>query len=208
MIAFLADGRFWYIAPVVTATQGVLFAYLQLWLGPWLRDAAGLPEADAGWLLLLSASGAALGYFLNGVLATLLLKKGWMTWETMYVSVGAIFVVLLGAIAAGPEKIPIAPWLWPFVMFLATMTMISFPLMRNLFDDDEVGRALSLLNFLVFFASFAMQWFVGAVLGLTPGPTPGAYAAAGYTYGLTTLTVINAAAVAHLAYCLRKRGKL
>ncbi|MDL2263489.1 MFS transporter [Synergistaceae bacterium OttesenSCG-928-I11] len=205
MLRFLTDGRFWYIAPVITAAQGVLFAYLYLWLGPWLRDVAGLPERETGMLLMLSALGTAVGYFLNGILAEVLRKKGWMSWETMYLVTGVLFVALMAAISAG---VPCAPYLWPFVMFLSTMTMISFPLMRNLFDDDEVGRVLSLLNFTIFVASFAMQWLVGAILERYPTAPDGGFSPAGYSTGLVILTATGAAAVAHLAFCLRRRGKL
>ena len=204
MLGFLADRRFWYIAPLAAAMQGVLYAYLNLWLGPWLRDVAAVSGAGVGNLLFFSAAGAAAGYLLNGAAANLLAAKGWLTWEGFYLSIGAAFTLLLGLISLG---VPGAQYLWPPVIFFAAASMISFPLMRTLFGEAEVGRVLSLLNFLIFFASFVMQWFVGAVLDLFPAPDAG-FAPTGYTVGLWVLTAVNAVAVAFFVLRLwrTKRG--
>ena len=88
-------------------------------------------------------------------------------------------------------------------MFLSTMTLISFSIMRSLFEEYEVGRVLSLLNFYIFFASFIFQWFVGLILEFYP--TAGSsFSPHGYRVGLIVMVVINIIAV---LWCFSKIRK-
>lgn len=70
MLKLISDKRLIYVAPVVTATEAVLFSFSYLWIGPWLRDVAILDERSVGLTLtrLFSSTGIAAGYFLNGAL--------------------------------------------------------------------------------------------------------------------------------------------
>lgn len=202
MLLFFADARFWLITPVVTAAQGMMFAYLYLWIGPWMRDVAGMGESEAGTFMMYAFAGAAAGYFLNGILADLLVRKRWLSWEKMYLYSGVLLALMLGSIALenGRSSAP----LWGIVMFLSTMTMISFPLMRKLYESHEIGRVLSLLNFTIFLFSFIFQWFIGLVLSLYP-VSNGRFSPDGYRSSLAVIALLNLAAVIHLFYGLRKR---
>ncbi len=86
MLKLISDKRLIYVAPVVTATEAVLFSFSYLWIGPWLRDVAILDERSVGLTLtrLFSSTGIAAGYFLNGVLADLFARMNWLTWEKLY----------------------------------------------------------------------------------------------------------------------------
>ena len=80
-------------------------------------------------------------------------------------------------------------------------------IMRRLYNAEEVGRVLSLLNFLIFAVSFAFQWFIGVTLDMFP-TVGGHFSPAGYRLSLLIIAVINAAAVAHLYFSLKElRGK-
>ena len=81
MFGFVTDKRFLYVAPVVAVADGVLFAFAYLWIGPWLRDVAMLDGSEIGLMMLLSSTGIAAGYLMNGVIASFLSRKGWLTWE-------------------------------------------------------------------------------------------------------------------------------
>ena len=205
MLGFLGDRRFWLVAPCVTAAQSVMFAYLYLWVSPWLRDAAMMNDAETGAYMLYACGGAAAGYFLNGVAASWSARVKWLSWENIYLGSGLLMTLMLFVIAAINGRG--AAFLWGPVFFLSTMVMISFPLMRRLYNAEEVGRVLSLLNFLIFAVSFAFQWFIGVTLDMFP-TVGGHFSPAGYRLSLLTIAVINAAAVAHL-YCSLKelRGK-
>ena len=202
MVAFFGDARFWFVAPVVTAAQSVMFAYLYLWVGPWMRDVAGMGEAEAGTYMMYAFTGAAAGYFLNGILADLFKKRGFLSWERMYLYSGALLTMVLGFIAVENGRGSAA--LWGIVMFLSTMTMISFPLMRKLYKANEVGRVLSLLNFTIFLFSFIFQWFIGVVLDFYP-VADGLFSPEGYRTSLAVIVILNLAAVIHLYFELKKR---
>lgn len=205
MLGFLKDRRFWLVAPCVTAAQSVMFAYLYLWVSPWLRDAAMMNDAETGAYMLYACGGAAAGYFLNGVAASWSARVKWLSWENIYLGSGLLMTLMLFVIAAINGRG--AAFLWGPVFFLSTMVMISFPLMRRLYNAEEVGRVLSLLNFLIFAVSFAFQWFIGVTLDMFP-TVGGHFSPAGYRLSLLIIAVINAAAVAHLYFSLKElRGK-
>lgn len=202
MLKFFTDSRFWLVAPVVIAAQSVMFAYLYLWVGPWMRDVAMMESAETGTYMMYAFTGAAAGYFLNGILADLFMKKGWLSWEKMYLYSGALLTLVLAFITF--ENGRSSAILWGIVMFLSTMTMISFPIMRKLYASCEVGRVLSLLNFTIFLMSFILQWFIGIVLDFYP-VVDGRFSALGYQASLAVIVLLNLAAVIHLYLGLRKR---
>lgn len=201
MVKFFGDKRFWFVAPCVTASEGVLFSCLYLWVSPWLRDVAGMNDAETGVYMLYAFTGAAAGYFLNGVAADWSNKIKWLSWFNIYFYSGLIMTIMLGLIALINAR-P-AAMLWGFVFFLSTMTMISFPIVRKLFKAEEIGRAMSLLNFLIFAVSFVFQWLIGVALDLYPS-SGGHFAPAGYRLSMTIMTVINAAAVVQLYLGMKK----
>ncbi|WP_302795122.1 MFS transporter [Cloacibacillus evryensis] len=205
MMELIRDRRFIYVAPVVTATEAVLFSFSYLWVGPWLRDVAMLDERSVGLMTLLSSTGIAAGYLLNGVLADFFARMNWLTWEKLYLYSGFLFTVFFAVLTffGGPATAP----LWAVVMFLSTMTMISFPIIGRLFDAGETGRVFSLLNFIIFLASFIAQWLVGIILNFYP-IVDGHFAPAGYRLGLSMILVMNIAAVIHLHASIPKIDRL
>ena len=204
MLRFAADRRLWYVAPVVTATEAVLYSFAYLWIGPWMRDAAALDERSAGLMMLLSSAGIAAGYLFNGVIADFCSRWKCMTWERLYACTGLLFTALVAGLAFfGGEAAP----LWCPVMFLSTMTMISFPIIGRLFDAAETGRVFSLLNFIIFAASFLMQWLVGVILNFYP-VSGGHFSPDGYRAALLAVFAVNAAAALHLCIYLPKIEKL
>ena len=205
MMHFLKDPRFWYIAPVAIAGQSVMFGYIYLWIGPWMRDVASMSESRGGSFMMAAGIGAAAGYFLNGVLADWFRKNQLVSDEKIYLFSGTFLTFLIAVIAFCNDAS--VAWMWGIVMFFSTMVMISFALMRNLFAANEVGRALSLLNFAIFLASFFTQWFIGLVLNCYP-VTDGRFSAEGHRVALIFIVLFNLAAVVHFYFGLRKRGKI
>lgn len=204
MLRFIGDKRLWYVAPVVTATEAVLYAFAYLWIGPWMRDVAALDERSAGLMIMFSSAGIAAGYLLNGVTADLCSRWKRMTWERLYASIGVLSSVFMGGLAfLGGKAAP----LWCPVMFLSTMSMISFPIIGRLFDAAETGRVFSLLNFIIFAASFLMQWLVGVILNFYP-VSGGHFSLAGYATVLRAVFLLNVAAALHLCICVHKIEKL
>jgi len=198
MISFIGDRRFLAIAPISIVSQGIMFAYMFLWLGPWLRDVALFTEEQTGLYLFYASGGVAAGYFLNGVLADFFKRKGWLSWESLYLICGILTtLLLLFNVLVNPL---ISAIIWPFIMFFSIMSMIAFPLLRNRFESDEVGRVFSLLNLAIFLMSFLLQWLIGAILELYP-VVDGKFSPAGYRMGLIVTVILSLASVVHFYYC-------
>ena len=173
-------------------------------LWPHPLDAAALDERSAGLMMLLSSAGIAAGYLLNGVTADFCSRWKWMTWERLYACTGVLFSALMGGLVLfGGRAAP----LWCPVMFLSTMSMISFPIIGRLFAVEETGRVFSLLNFIIFAASFLMQWLVGVILNFYP-VAGGHFSPDGYRAALLAVFAVNAAAALHLCVYLPKIEKL
>lgn len=201
MFGFFGDRRFWLVAPTVTAAQSVMFAFLYLWVGPWMLDVAGMEVSEAGMYMMLAFGGAALGYFGNGILAGWFKSRGWLTWEQLYLLSGVLLTFVLAAITLINGRC--AASLWGIVMFLSTMTMISFPITRTMYAGDEVGRVLSLLNFTIFLFSFIVQWFIGVVIDLYP-VSEGHFSPAGYQMSLAVVVVFNFASCIWYYYGMKR----
>lgn len=205
MLGFMKDKRLIYVAPVLVATEAVLFAFSYLWIGLWLRDVAMFEERAVGLMMFLSSCGIALGYLLNGVLADNFTRSGKLTWEKLYLYIGISFCAFFAVLTflGGPTTSP----LWAVVMFLTTMSMIAFPIAGRLCDIKETGRIFALINFLIFFASFIAQWFTGVIINCFPA-VDGRYSPRGYAISMGVLLVVNIAAVIHLYVSLPKIEKL
>ncbi len=199
------DKRLFYVAPVVTATEAILFSFSYLWIGPWLRDVAYMDERSVGLMMLLSSTGIAAGYFINGALADFLIRKSNFRWEKLYLYSGVILSLAFTVLTFYGNKTT-AP-LWAVVMFFSTMTMISFPIIGRLFEEGETGRIFSLLNFIIFMVSFFVQWILGLILNHYP--TAGShYSPEGYKAGMILILLMNIAAVIHLYFSIPKIEKL
>ena len=88
--------------------------------------------------------------------------------------------------------------LWCIVMFFAAMAMISFPITRRMYSGGEVGRALSLLNFIIFLFSFLIQWLVGIVLDFYP-VAGGHFSPEGHRVCVLAVALFNLACCAYFA---------
>ena len=135
MLRFAADKRLWYVAPVVTATEAVLYSFAYLWIGPWMRDAAALDERSAGLMMLLSSAGIAAGYLFNGVIADFCSRWKCMTWERLYACTGLLFTALVAGLAFFGGK---AAPLWCPV--LRTTLYIRLALLRGQVTESEAKK--------------------------------------------------------------------
>lgn len=188
MFGFIKDQRFWKIAPIAITGDSIMFAYLYLWIGPWMKDVALLDSNLASIYMLFAFAGVALGYFTNGALLNCFQRTNLVSGERLYLISGVLLSFFLLLIAMMSSKFSL--YLWPIVMFLSTMTMISFSLLNRYFTILEVGRVMSLLNFMIFFTSFLMQWFIGLVLNKYP-VIDGHFSSVGYKESLLYIVVLN-----------------
>jgi hypothetical protein len=96
--------------------------------------------------------------------------------------------------------------LWVLLMALCPFGVLAFPLLTARFPREITGRVVTALNMIVFVLAFAVQYGVGAIIGLWP-VIDGRYALEGYRAAFAVCWVLQAASVAWLAYTERDAFK-
>jgi predicted MFS family arabinose efflux permease len=189
-LVVLRDAFFWRIQPILIVQQIAYIAVLFLWIGPWLRDVAGIGDrglrAD---LQLLTALAMTIGFIMSGILINALRRRGMPPLVSSNCASLAFAAVCLW-LALAP---PVAGWAiipWLLFAFLGAQPIQYMSLLAAAFPVEIAGRVSTSCNLIVFTFIFAGQWGIGAVLDLWPRSANG-YAAEGYAWTLGTLAVLQ-----------------
>lgn len=190
----LSSRAFWKLTTFSGLTQSVFYAMQSLWVGAFLRDVvpAGAHAGASRVATLVSLLGAAfiVGSLGFGALARALERRG----VSVYLSSGvtmALFVVVQALIAARapiPETV-----LWAAYGALGGTGILTYAVMAEHFPARLIGRVNTSLNLVIFFAIFALQVTIGAVLGRWPTQA-GHYPAAAHETVWAVLIALQAIA--------------
>ncbi len=156
----MRDGYFWRMLPFFAAQQATFIAVQTLWIGPWLRDVAGLDPAARGQVMFWVALAMTLGFLSSGVVAGLATRIGVSNFATGTVVLSA-FVAMTGALAAvSADWLPLwtALPLWCAFGFLGSYVIVYYPVLTKAFPLEVSGRVTTSVNFLMFSTVFAVQW--------------------------------------------------
>ena len=151
------------MAPLAFVHYGGLVAVQTLWAGPWMTRVAGLTAAQASQGLFIINLAMLVIFFAWGACMPELARRGvgavrLMSWG-LPCSLLLLFVnVALGA-AAGP-------WHWAVWCVSCTFVSVSQPAVGQAFPPNEVGRALSAFNLVIFSGVFCLQWGMGVMIQL------------------------------------------
>jgi MFS family permease len=173
------SAKFWSIAPASALAQASFMGIQGLWAGPWLRDVAKLSRDDAAFHLFVMAGAVALGFALSGAVADWLRRFSIRPIAVAFTGMALYMLVQMGFVLG----LTIAPLPMCFLFgLLGTTSALNYANLAQQFPVHLAGRVSTSFNLLVFAASFAGQWGMGAVIGLwTPTPqgqyNPDAYAA-------------------------------
>ena len=200
--AILRDRGFWSLGFASAFVQATGLGLLGLWAGPWMRDVAGLDRAAMAQDLLFAAGAFGVGGVLCGTLSDRLARRGVPPLATFFAGCVASTVSLI-PIVLGYGEASLA--LWILFMGMCPFGTLAFPLLTARFPREMTGRVVTALNMVVFLLAFAVQYSVGAIIGLWP-VTDGRYAFEGYRAAFALCWVLQAASVAWLAYS--ERGAL
>ena len=198
----LRNRGFWSVGLTAVFAQAIALALLGLWAGPWLRDVAGLGRAELAQDLLFAAGAFGVGAVLCGTLSDGLARRGVAPLVT-YLAGCVACTVALAPIALGCGAVSLV--LWIVYMALSPSGTLAYPLLTARFPREMTGRVMTTLNMFTFMLAFTIQYSIGAVIGLWP-VTDGHYAVDGYRAAFGLCWVLQAAAVAWLAYA--ERGAL
>jgi MFS family permease len=185
---------FWRIALPLVVGHATYQALQGLWLGPWLADVAGLERAAAANMLFAAAFAYTLGSVFFGVASDRLLRQG-IPRLTVY-KIGmtlalAAFIAIWLDVQAGRLAI-IA--VYGFTVISASL---AYSLFTVRFPPEMTGRVNTASNLLMFGASFACQWGIGAVLKQYP-VIDGRYAPEGYALAFGILALAQLATLVWL----------
>ena len=196
----LTSRSFLAIAPLVMFSQSAQMAIQGLWAKPWLRDVAGLDEAECANHLMWMMAAMMAGFFLLGLLSERLYHTRKISPVTVGVSAMAVFIVLQLLMALGWTAQPML--LMTAFSFFATAGILPYAGLSQIFPKALSGRVSTSLNLTVFLGAFAVQWGLGEIISLWPSEGKG-YAAESYgasfgilaalqLFGLLWFIVLNA----------------
>jgi predicted MFS family arabinose efflux permease len=186
--------EFWRLAAPLVLSQASFQALQGLWFAPWLADVHGLDRAGAADYLFASALAYLVASITLGRLADAAAKRGvsqLRVYQTgMLLTVAAFAPLALGARSGV---------LLALVLFAAMSiaAVIAYTLLTQLVPPAQTGRVTTASNLLLFATSFAIQWGVGAILGLWPA-SDGRYHPDAYRAAFGVLLAAQAAAAAWL----------
>lgn len=197
----LTDGFYWRIQPLLCLQQLAFIGCITLWIGPWLRDVAGISDKAArADILLYTTAAMTLGFAASGLIADALRRRGVPDLVSANVAT-LLFTLVVGWLAFAPPAHPAIPWM--LFGFLGAYPIQYFPVVIAAFPPSYAGRASTSVNLLVFAVIFVGQWAMGNVVGLWPQTATG-YARGGYTWAFGALFILQLAA---LAWLLLSRGR-
>ena len=176
LVFILRSRLFWRVAPLAMTAQAVWLSMQMLWLGPWLRDAAGLAGSAAADVLFAGGVGVVAGYVGLGWLASRLERNGISAGHTAAAGT-ALFIVAQLPIALGW---PLPAWM-PVVAFLfsGTAPLIFHAWLSQRFGPALAGRANTSLTLLAFALTSFFHVSAGWVLERFPA-ADGGHAGLGY----------------------------
>ena len=156
---------FWRLAAPLVLCQASFQALQGLWFAPWLADVHGLDRGAAAGYLFWSAAAYMAASFALGPVSDAAAKRG----------VGPLRFYQIGMLACTAAFVPLALGMHGaalvfLVLFAAASiaAIIAYSLLTQLVSPAQTGRVTTASNLVLFGTSFAVQWGVGAILGLWP----------------------------------------
>ena len=184
---------FWRLALPLVVSQGIFQALQGLWFAPWLADVHGFDRRAIADALFVSALAYCVVSLALGRIADTLSRRGisqLRLYQAGMIATAAAFIPLALGVRSG-----LLIWLVLFAA-MSIAAIIAYTLVTQLVPLAQSGRVTTASNVVLFTASFAIQWGVGAVLGLWPAE--GRYDPDGYRVAFGILLAAQAAAAAWL----------
>lgn len=157
--AILKDVYFWRIALPLVLVHGAYQALQGLWLAPWLADVAGQSRAELARTLFAGAAAYGVGSIVFGTLADRMRARLAAYKAGMVLALGAYFAIAAG-FAGGATALVM------LYGFGACAAALPYAILSGHFPAALTGRVVTAANVFMFFASFAFQWGIGALLPL------------------------------------------
>ncbi|WP_455426537.1 MFS transporter [Dryocola sp. LX212] len=187
VVSLYRSWTFWRLALYSVFAHATYMAILALWMGPWLRDVAGLNEVQMATVLMYGTVAMVAGSLSFGWLTDSLRKFG--VQPIMICGTGVcIFVFFQALMISG---MPVPPWLIAVgFSFFGTSTTMNYAIVAQSVSPELAGRVSSSFNLVVFVLAFIVQWIVGGVIGHWQSIND-SYPAVAYQWSLGLLIVLQ-----------------
>ena len=188
VIEIFSSPVFWQVAPWTVTVQATFLSVQSLWLGPWLRDVAGLERATVATYLALVACAMIAGWVIIGFVTDRVSRLGIRPLSIAAIGMGGFMLLLLPFIFEWTTAALPACMLFGF---FGTAGILPYAVLTQSFAPELAGRVYTGLNLLVFLGAFAAQWGIGALIDLWPSTVNGGYAPAGYRAALLVMFALQ-----------------
>ncbi len=205
LMTVLRDPLFRRVAGMNTPVQGAFIALQSLWVGPWLKDAAGLTgTAIADWLFWI-AGGMVIGYLSMGAIADWLTRRG-----VRLPTIGVAAMLAFLAVQAGLIFLPpvMAVPLWILFSVFGSSNVLWYSALNQSFPPEMAGRVSTALNMFVFLGIFACQWGVGLIVNRWPQGADGGYPGEAYQAALAAMLILQLAGLGWFAFMRKAKFRL
>ncbi len=190
-----SNSYFWRVVPLTVLSQASFLSIQGLWAGPWLKDVAGLEQADVANHLFFIAVAMMVGFLFLGNLTCQLsrfnIKPMWVAGSGMLFFMLTQLVIILGFVE-------FALPLWMSFGFFGSSGILTYAVLSQAFPIALAGRVNTAINLLVFVLAFIGQWGTGAIINLWPAQGGSGYALEGYQMGFGVALLLQALAFAWL----------
>lgn len=190
------------LVPCVILLSVLNFTWQGLWLGPWLRDVAGLDAPARARVLLAYALGFTAGSFLSGIVQARLVRAG--AHPMAMIVACTLGTIALSAGFALDAGLPLGLG-WPLWAFLASVGPVGYTLVSARFPGSETGRVSTAINALMLVVVFIEQQGIGLILDLWPRTAAGGWDPRGYAVSLALSALVQAMGLAWLV--VRREGR-
>ena len=174
--------------------HGAYQALQGLWLAPWLADVAGLGRSAVANHLLAGSVAYGVGSVIFGTLADRMAVAGLSRLAAFKFGMGIAISAFFALVAGARDAALVIMVLYGFG---ACAAALPYAILSQHFPPQLTGRVITAMNVFMFFASFAFQWGIGAVLRFWPA-VDGRYPAEGYAVALGIAGLLQLASVAWL----------
>ncbi|MEO5735682.1 MAG: MFS transporter [Rubrivivax sp.] len=161
---YLAIARhplFMRLAPLGFWVYGGLIAVQSLWAGPWLTRVGGATAEQAARGLFTINLAMLCTFMTWGAVMPRLARRGIGALRLVAWGVPLALCLLALNIASGAAA---GPWHWAAWCMACSFVAVSQPAIGAAFPVQQVGRALSAFNLVIFSGVFCIQWGIGLVI--------------------------------------------
>lgn len=191
------------MAPAIAVMNALNFTYQGLWLGPWLRDVAGLSDGTRAVTLLFYALGVMFGNLIAGQITSALQARGR---SPMIVPVAAMLAMLtlqLLLLVLAPRDPVFVTLMWLAFAMSGATSSAAYSSLAQAYPPHLAGRVSTAVNGSMLALVFVFQSMIGALLDLWPRDASGGWNPAGYGWAMAMTVIIQGATI---IWMWRRRG--